>query len=231
MQNEISLAIQLRPELKALASKRGGTIEERFWRKVYKLEGEDACWIWIAASNEHHYGLFNFKKALCKAHRVSWILENGEIPPGIDVLHKCDNPPCIRPSHLFLGDAKINGMDASKKGRIRHGEQHHFSVATEAQVIAIRSEFVPRKAGMLAMLAEKYGLKRGTVGHIVQGASWKHLPPAAHAPKINHEIANEIIKLRTTGVSTIKLAKMFHVSNSTIKNVLRKKYKSYGLVA
>lgn len=95
------------------------TIEDRFWSKVRK---DDGCWEWTASVNRRGYGWLHFggkveRKAL-KAHRVSWEIHNGPIPDGLWVLHKCDNPRCVRPDHLFLGDRTDNMRDCAAKGRI-----------------------------------------------------------------------------------------------------------------
>lgn len=87
----------------------------RFWDKV--LVG-DGCWEWQAGTQKHNgYGSFSMNGRDVKAHRVSWLLWYGEIPKGLRVLHRCDNPPCIRPDHLFLGTQKDNVLDAVAKGR------------------------------------------------------------------------------------------------------------------
>ena len=89
---------------------------DRFWDKVDKT-GE--CWIWTASKNKKGYGRFGFGSRAQLAHRVSWLLSNGEIPDGMLACHTCDNPPCVNPSHLWLGTQKDNVVDMSSKGR--HG--------------------------------------------------------------------------------------------------------------
>ena len=89
--------------------------EVRFWRYVEKTE---SCWNWVGKGfYPGNYGSFYFKGKTRRAHRVSWILHNGEIPKGMCVCHHCDNPKCVRPDHLFLGTYKDNIWDAIKKGR------------------------------------------------------------------------------------------------------------------
>jgi hypothetical protein len=94
-----------------------GTVSERFWRKVNKGSSYE-CWIWIAHKNKKGYGNFdaNSKKHKSKlAPRISWELTHGDIPVGMCVLHKCDNPACVNPSHLYLGTQRENTNDFERK--------------------------------------------------------------------------------------------------------------------
>lgn len=94
-------------------------IEQRFWAKVSKTEG---CWYWTGAPDKDGYGTLNKPGSptrKIKAHRFSFILHYGTIHNSTMVLHKCDEPSCVRPDHLFDGDAKANAMDMSRKGRGR----------------------------------------------------------------------------------------------------------------
>lgn len=88
--------------------------EMKFWAKVKK---SDSCWEWIAALNEKGYGVFGVGKQTDKAHRIAWRLLIGEIPKRLFVCHKCDNPKCVRPNHLFLGTNHDNVKDMIAKGR------------------------------------------------------------------------------------------------------------------
>ena len=94
------------------------TIRDRFFAKVEKTE---SCWIWTG-SQLRGYGQFWLGGKLHIAHRVSWVLHVGPIPFGLHALHKCDNPSCVNPEHLFLGTAKTNVHDMMDKGR--HRNQH-----------------------------------------------------------------------------------------------------------
>lgn len=87
----------------------------RFLNKINKT---DACWIWIGGRNRSGYGRFVvWNKNSQLAHRFSWTLHKGLIMSGLDVLHKCDNPPCVNPEHLFLGTQADNNRDMRAKGR------------------------------------------------------------------------------------------------------------------
>lgn len=91
---------------------------ERFWRYVKKTK---KCWLWIGTRQKPGYGRLGLPggKRVEYAHRLSWIIHKGPIPVGLKVLHTCDNPPCVRPSHLFLGTHEDNVADMWAKGRQR----------------------------------------------------------------------------------------------------------------
>lgn len=92
----------------------------RFWRKVEKTDG---CWKWHGGTQHGGYGVLGVgtpSRKLIRAHRLSYILANGPIADNAHVLHRCDNPPCTNPEHLFLGNPKVNGADRSAKGRNNH---------------------------------------------------------------------------------------------------------------
>lgn len=105
---------------------------ERFWRKVDKSGGPDSCWIWLGFTDRNKYGKFDMALPTSGtksvyAHRFSWELVNGPIPTGdhhgtMCVLHRCDNPSCCNPSHLFIGTHKDNMYDCIAKGRWRLGK-------------------------------------------------------------------------------------------------------------
>jgi len=90
--------------------------ERTFWSLVNKA---GSCWEWLGHKHSQGYGLYRFhSRQDTGAHRISWFLANGPIPDGLFVCHHCDNPPCVNPSHLFLGTARDNAIDASRKGRL-----------------------------------------------------------------------------------------------------------------
>lgn len=153
-------------------------LEQRFWEKVERADG---CWKWLAATNDDGYGVItvttdNGKTAML-AHRLSWQLHHGPIPDGLDVCHTCDNPPCPRPDHLFLGTALDNIRDCVSKGRTNGaaksmpGERHPMAKLTWVAVDEIRS--APRGYGKTKALCEKFGVGYSTISYIRAGKRWK----------------------------------------------------------
>ena len=104
----------------------------RFWNKVAVLEDADACWLWLAARDKNGYGWFHLgarpRRRAKRAHRVAWEFTNGSSAGDMCVLHRCDNPPCCNPSHLFLGTKADNMTDKVTKGRESRGEMHGRAV-------------------------------------------------------------------------------------------------------
>lgn len=92
------------------------TLSERFWEKVDIL-GKDDCWNWTACKNSDGYGEIRMYPSKDKAHRIAYKLTHGEIIDGMEVCHKCDNPSCCNPKHLFLGTHRDNILDMYAKGR------------------------------------------------------------------------------------------------------------------
>jgi DNA-binding XRE family transcriptional regulator len=173
----------------SLECRYGATAEERFWKKVNK---SDECWNWIGAKSRGGYGSFGGTKA----HRYAYELANGSIPEGLFVCHKCDNPGCVRPDHLFLGTPKDNTDDMWAKNRarpgkllhpsgvdhwtkrqpnrIRYGEEAPNTKLTEENIREIRRRYFTE--GMLQdELATEYGVTSHTIGDIVRNDTWKHL--------------------------------------------------------
>lgn len=104
---------------RALTVMQDTAAQERFWSKVTKLNGHDACWVWHSSLNAQGYGQFWIKSLFgnLPAHRLSYALTHGPIPDRLCVCHHCDNPICVRPDHLFLGTHADNIRDMHKKGR------------------------------------------------------------------------------------------------------------------
>jgi len=104
------------------------------------------------------------------AHRLSWIIHNGDIPKGMCVLHKCDVSSCVRPDHLFLGTKAQNSADMAKKKRSTIGEKHPNAKLTSAQVMEIYA-YTGKSHRLIAM---EYGITRKQVNHIKNGRNWRY---------------------------------------------------------
>src|SRR5439155_18768711 len=107
-------------------------------------------------------------------HRIAWELANGPIPEGLSILHKCDNPPCVNPRHLFLGTSADNRKDARIKGRLpaHSGEKNPRARLTWEQVREIRQAY-SGKYGEKIRLAEKYEIDETVIGRILHNKAWK----------------------------------------------------------
>lgn len=144
------------------------SFEERFWSRVYKGD----CWIWQGSRDGDGYGTVYFRGSAQLVHRVSWILLKGEIPDGLFVLHRCDNPPCLNPDHLFLGTQLDNMQDCAKKKRlIRDGEHNGHHKLTWDQVREIRKQLIEGKSAYSLSLF--YGVTKTSIHSIKYYETWK----------------------------------------------------------
>ena len=157
------------------------TDAERFWSKVDK-RSEDECWNWLAAraGRNKNYGSFssgaltNHKSG--PAHRFSYWLNIGEIPDGLEVMHKCDNGLCVNPKHLEVGSRKQNMEDAKARGRLnpydRRGEKNSNAKLTEGDVARIRD--LLEQGYTQQSIADLYGVHQAHVSHIKLRKGWKN---------------------------------------------------------
>lgn len=148
-------------------------------------EPNSGCWLWAGPSfaKRGDYGCFTMRRAGIvqqRAHRISWALYRGALPANTHVLHRCDNPACVNPDHLFLGDQTRNMNDKVQKGRQNKGERHGMAKLTEVQAIAIRAD--SRK---YSDIAQDYEISNVTVSDIKRSRSWAHLGPPLRRRKKN----------------------------------------------
>lgn len=134
--------------------------------------GATDCWHWVGTVDSGGYGVLGRRKA----HRVSWELHNGSFQEGLDVLHHCDNPPCVNPDHLFLGTALDNVADMYVKGRqapppALRGERNPMARTTHAAVHALRTEWAAGGISQRA-LAKRHGLSVMAVNRIIRRETW-----------------------------------------------------------
>lgn len=181
----------------------------RFWASVDKSGPIQQhcpeignCWKWRNVTG--WYGHFSPEKGKrLYAHRVSWELHNGPIATGLCVLHKCDNPECVRPDHLFLGTHKDNSEDRSRKGRANWKSDHELRIHPEKIARGPELSERHRRNGIIRNIGE---VKRGSQS------------PQA---KLTEEDILKIHDLRVSGVGSQKIAEQFSVSRSLIQQTLR----------
>lgn len=147
------------------------SLPDRFWPRVGNPL-TDGCWEWVGQTNRNGYGVLwvleEGKQRL--AHRISWTINVGPIPNGICVLHRCDNPRCVNPEHLFLGTQTDNLDDCTSKGRRPAGERNGASKLTLSQVKEIRAL---RESETQDSIALRYGVSRRAIGFVLSNATWR----------------------------------------------------------
>jgi hypothetical protein len=142
---------------------------------TYKIN-ENGCWeITSHYKDPDGYGQITRNGKAIQAHRFIYAKYNGPIPKNMFVCHKCDNPSCINPVHLFMGTAADNAHDRNSKRRQAYGMRNGFHKLTNEQVIALRTEYNPRPNSNLRQLCKKYNIGSSMLYNIINHASWKHL--------------------------------------------------------
>lgn len=152
-------------------------VVDRFWARV-DTTGE--CWRWLGNKGSTGYGVVKVRNGRELAHRVAWELDNAlQIPDGMFVCHRCDNPICVRPSHLFLGTPRDNTRDMLQKGRnVRlAGVAHPRARLTEAQVLEIRKRY---RRGSAPVLATEFGVHANTILRVVHGQRYGDIAATEH---------------------------------------------------
>jgi hypothetical protein len=149
--------------------------KERLYRLV-DTSSEDGCWPFVGHRDKCGYGKFDDTLA----HRAAWEMQNGPIKAGLYVCHKCDNPPCVRPSHLFLGTQQDNVSDMVSKGRqgiTRHGRggKHKFNME---QIARIQAAYASGKVNQ-EQIAIVLGVDRSVISRIVNRTKYKQQPITA----------------------------------------------------
>lgn len=150
----------------------------RFWGRVTRPEDATACWLWQGARKSGgglRYGHLRYDGHTVLAHRLAWELTHGPIPPGLCVCHRCDNPICCNPAHLFLGTHSDNMRDREQKGRHNapRGERHHKCRLTAEHVREIRT--LAAQGVTLVSLARRYGVTPESIGAVVHRITWQHI--------------------------------------------------------
>lgn len=166
-------------------SKLYGDLEQAFWHFVDR-KGEDDCWEWKGSKVNSGYGRLKIKGQAYRAHRLSYLLNRREDPGEMLVCHRCDNPSCVNPRHLFLGTGADNSADMVRKRRQaagnRHwtragryvpldGEAHGMAKLRKSEVQEIRSRFASGENRL--SLARSFNVNWSTINRIVKNQNWK----------------------------------------------------------
>lgn len=202
-------------------------LPEEFWERVNIL-GPDECWPWIGPKHHSGYGVFSYKMKKYIPSRMSWELSNGPIPKGICVCHRCDNRPCVNPSHLFLGTRADNARDMYLKGRqskIR-GDAHHRTKITKE----LAKEIISLYSSMgceVVYIANRFKTTVTNVYKVLKrfGIAVNRIRGANHCcAKLSEKDVLEIRRRYAYGLDTTpSLAKKFGVQQCTISRIINRK--------
>lgn len=183
-----NLAIVTRSTAGLIRPKKGDLalpLEVRFWKRV-KVSASQECWTWTGTIHTGGYGRLSLpnKGGSEFAHRIAWTLKNGPIGQGLFVCHRCDNPPCCNPGHLFLGTLQDNVADMIAKGRnslppLRRGEESHNATLTNAQVVEVKLALRAGETGRA--VARKFGVSVTVISMINTGRTWGHVDVASRS--------------------------------------------------
>ncbi len=159
------------------------TLYERLNAGIRKEYGVDPCWIWTKGTSGWGYGDIREGPKTLKAHRVAWEQKYGPIPNGLFVLHKCNNPPCCNPDHLFLGTKKDNSLDMARKKRsaaqvhpetVARGEKQHSAKLTERSIKEIRRRYASGTETTYS-LASEFKVSQVTISCVIRRKTWRHV--------------------------------------------------------
>jgi HNH endonuclease len=152
-----------------IMGKRRGDLKQVIAARI-AIDDSTGCWNWTGSKGRRGYGWIWDGSRNCRAHRLSYKLHCGPIADGMQVCHRCDNPPCVNPAHLFLASDAENKADKMAKGRQARGSGNGQAKLTEAQIMEIIA-----MPGTNVEIARKYGVGDSHISHIRSGRKWAHI--------------------------------------------------------
>ena len=201
---------------------------ERRLLSALKRNRSNGCWEWQRHRNTRGYGTMrpSGRKSMTLAHRISYALFCAPVPDKMFVCHRCDNPACCNPTHLFLGTQADNMADMKAKGRARClvGEDSWFSKLTEQDVIEIRRRYAAGESG--AEIGKDYGLTYNGIWTLATGRAWAHVPGVcpsrgySRPRSLNDEQLAKARALRREGKTFKEIAAVFGVVQQTVHRLL-----------
>lgn len=150
----------------------GKTLRDCYFERVIQRKG---CWDWLGSVDHDGYGLLSYRRVVYRAHRLSYELLKEPIPDGLWVLHRCDNPRCSNPDHLFLGTAIDNVADKTAKDRQAAGSRNGRAKLTEDNVRLIRALYRRDILRSCSKLAKKFNVSTPAILNALKGPGWKHV--------------------------------------------------------
>ena len=193
------------------AADKRASLKARFFSKTklaefIRLGMETPCLEWTAYCDRWGYGQFRLSGRMLIAHRVAWMIAHGPIPDGLCALHRCDNPPCVRDDHLFLGTQADNNADMIAKGR-------HVAVSGERHGSRLHSGYLPRgerhwgakldedkvkrifrlrgEGWTQTRLGAEFGVSRRSIGYILARKKWAHVSLVTGRDGVSREMQAE----------------------------------------
>jgi len=206
---------------------------DRFWAKVDR-RGPNECWEWKEYRDRDGYGAFNLGGRPYGSHRISLLLATGAIPDGMLACHKCHNPACVNPRHLYWGTPADNVRDMIEAGRERYlfGEDNPCSRLSWDEVRRIRDDYA-RGVLSQAKMGEEYGLSQRAISKVVRNETWAsddysmpehisgHRGVKNSNAKLTWDTVRQIRRLRkNTDLTLDDLAARFGVGNSAIQKIV-----------
>lgn len=151
----------------ALNESRRPTVRQKFEANFDKTDG---CWNWKGTIEGYGYGVLDHNFKRYRGHVLALEFDGRPVPKGMVACHHCDNPRCVRPSHLYVGTVQDNANDAVARDRISKGSAHPIAKLTEDDVRAMRALDLP-----FAEIARRFGVSRPTAARAIKGVTWGHV--------------------------------------------------------